>query len=306
MEAKMELRTHLLSPLAFLLAMGFLMGSFPTRASGSTFSFADSCEVTGASENFQASSDGSVWSLTLTNNSGCGFQTKQRYIFGWFTMKIKLVGGDSAGVVTAYYMCSDLGAGPTRDELDFEFLGNSTGEPYLVQTNVFKNGTGNREMRHSLWFDPTEDYHSYSILWNTEQIVFFVDEVAIRVYKNLGTAANNFPNSKPMYIFSSIWDADNWATRGGLVKTNWTYAPFVSSYTEFTIDSCQWVDPYPSCVSTTSQQWWDQPDTWQLSNSQKIDYAWVGRNLVVYDYCTDTERFAATGMPLECTSSPSL
>ncbi|CAL5328025.1 unnamed protein product [Camellia sinensis] len=87
-------------------------------------------------------------------------------------MKLKLVGGDSAGVVTAYYMCSENGAGPTRDELDIEFLGNRTGQPYLIQTNVYKNGTGNREMRHQLWFDPTEDFHSYSILWNSHQILF--------------------------------------------------------------------------------------------------------------------------------------
>lgn len=28
------------------------------------------------------------------------------YRFGWFSMKLKLVGGDSAGVVTAYYVSS--------------------------------------------------------------------------------------------------------------------------------------------------------------------------------------------------------
>lgn len=49
-------------------------------------------------------------------------------------------------------MCTEDGAGPTRDELDFEFLGNRTGEAYLIQTNVYKNGTGGREMRHSLEF----------------------------------------------------------------------------------------------------------------------------------------------------------
>ncbi|KAG4980834.1 hypothetical protein JHK82_034084 [Glycine max] len=60
-------------------------------------------------------------------------------------------------------MCLENGARPERDELDFEFLGNKTGEPYLIQTNVYKNGTGGRKMRHMLWFDPTEDYHTYSI-----------------------------------------------------------------------------------------------------------------------------------------------
>ncbi|KAG5059887.1 hypothetical protein JHK87_000916 [Glycine soja] len=47
-------------------------------------------------------------------------------------------------------LCSENGAGPERDELDFEFLGNKTGEPYLIQTNVYKNGTGGRKMRHML------------------------------------------------------------------------------------------------------------------------------------------------------------
>ena len=60
-------------------------------------------------------------------------------------------------------MCLENGARPERDELDFEFLGNKTGEPYLIQTNVYKNETRGCKMRHMLWFDPTEDYHTYSI-----------------------------------------------------------------------------------------------------------------------------------------------
>ncbi|CAI8617206.1 unnamed protein product [Vicia faba] len=232
----------------------------------------------------------------------CGFQTKQRYRFGWFSMKLKLVGGDSAGVVTAYYMCSENGAGPTRDEIDFEFLGNRTGQPYLVQTNVYKNGTGNREMRHMLWFDPTEDYHTYSILWNNHQLVFFVDRVPIRVFKNNEKPNDFFPNEKPMYLFSSVWNADEWATRGGLEKTNWKLAPFVSSYKDFSVDACQWEDPYPKCVSTTTKNWWDQYGSWHLSGDQKMDYAWVQRNLVIYDYCNDSERFPT--LPEECSLSP--
>lgn len=62
--------------------------------------------------------------------------------------------------------------GPNHNEFDFEFLGNTTGEPYLVQTNVYVNGVGNREQRLGLWFDPTKDFHSYSVLWNQRQVLY--------------------------------------------------------------------------------------------------------------------------------------
>ena len=68
-------------------------------------------------------------------------------------------------------MCPEDDAGPTRDDLDFEFLGNQTGVPHLIRTNIYKNETGNWEMRHKLWFDPTLNYHAYSILWNSQQIM---------------------------------------------------------------------------------------------------------------------------------------
>jgi xyloglucan:xyloglucosyl transferase len=129
-----------------------------------------------------------------------------------------------------------------------------------------------------------------------------VDKVPIRVYPNdAGRPVNGFfPTAKPMYVFSSIWNADDWATRGGLEKTDWNKAPFVSSYRDFGADSCAFPaadsGAPPECA--TADRWWDQPPAWALDDAQRKDVAWVGRNLVIYDYCDDRKR--SPQPPEEC------
>lgn len=41
-------------------------------------------------------------------SSGAGFQSKSKYMFGKVTVQIKLVEGDSAGTVTAFYVSVNL------------------------------------------------------------------------------------------------------------------------------------------------------------------------------------------------------
>ncbi|MFS7935857.1 putative xyloglucan:xyloglucosyl transferase [Helianthus anomalus] len=236
--------------------------------------------------------------LSLDKSSGSGFESRNEYLFGKIDMQLKLVPGNSAGTVTAYYLSSK---GSNWDEIDFEFLGNLSGDPYILHTNVFSQGKGNREQQFYLWFDPTADFHTYSILWNPKHIIFSVDGTPIREFKNAESTGVPFPKDQPMRIHSSLWNADDWATRGGLVKTDWSQAPFTASYRNFKADACVVASGKSSCGGSAAssgginQAWLSE----ELDNTKQERLRWVQKNYMIYNYCSDSKRFPQ-GFPPEC------
>ncbi|XP_074280144.1 xyloglucan endotransglucosylase/hydrolase protein 22-like [Silene latifolia] len=236
--------------------------------------------------------NGQLLTLSLDKTSGSGLQSKSQYLFGKIDMQLKLVPGNSAGTVTTYYLSSQ---GPTHDEIDMEFLGNVTGQPYTLHTNVFSQGKGGREQQFRLWFDPTADFHTYSILWNPQSIIFSVDRTPIREFKNRESIGVAFPNKQPMRVYSSLWDAEDWATQGGRVKTDWSKAPFTAAYRNYNADACVWARGKSSCRGAT---WMNQ----QLDATSYKRMQWVQKNYMIYNYCTDFQRFPQ-GLPKECTAS---
>ncbi|XP_024959519.1 xyloglucan endotransglucosylase/hydrolase 2-like [Cynara cardunculus var. scolymus] len=234
--------------------------------------------------------NGRLVKLQLDKASGSGFKSKNQYLFGKIDMQIKVVPGNSAGTVTSFYISS---LGPAHDEVDFEFLGNLSGDPYILHTNVFVQGQGNREQQFYLWFDPARNFHTYSILWNPKTIILYVDGTPIRQYKNMPSYNIPFPNGQPMWILSSIWDAE-WATRGGLVKTDWRLAPFTSLYRNFKMQVCTQFSP-PSC----HQEPW-MTDLLDKFSARKLKR--VQKKYMIYNYCSDVRRFPL-GLPAECKHS---
>ncbi|XP_030467388.2 xyloglucan endotransglucosylase/hydrolase 2-like [Syzygium oleosum] len=243
---------------------------------------------------------GQLLSLSLDKVSGSGFRSKKEYLFGRIDMQLKLVAGNSAGTVTAYYLSSQ---GPTHDEIDFEFLGNLSGDPYILHTNVFTQGKGNREQQFYLWFDPTRNFHTYSVIWKPQHIIFLVDNTPIRVFKNAESIGVPFPKNQPMKIYSSLWNADDWATRGGLIKTDWSKAPFTAYYRNFQATACTWSSASSSCEIRRPSS--SSGTTWQaneLDANSRRRLRWVHKYFMIYDYCADTSRFPQ-GIPVECKRS---
>ncbi|XP_038702963.1 xyloglucan endotransglucosylase/hydrolase protein 3-like [Tripterygium wilfordii] len=226
--------------------------------------------------------------------TGSGFASKQSFGSGFFHLRIKLPNKNSAGVVTAFYLSSQ---GNNHDELDFEFLGNGEGKPITLQTNVFANGEGNREQRLTLWFDPTSDFHTYKILWNQHQIVFYVDNIPIRVYKNNRNIGVSYP-SQPMQIQASLWDGDSWATDGGQTKIDWSNAPFKAHFEGFDIGGCSSSNGNIDQDCYDSKYWWNAKKFWKLDSAQQRAYENVRRQYMNYDYCADRPRYPTP--PPEC------
>lgn len=107
-----------------------------------------------------------------------------------------------------------------------------------------------------------------------------MDGTPIREFKNLETKGVPFPKNQPMRIYSSLWNAEDWATRGGLVKTDWSKAPFTASYRNFNSQTS----------SSTGQS---------LDATGLAKIHWVQKNYMIYNYCTDIRRFPQ-GLPPEC------
>jgi hypothetical protein len=107
-----------------------------------------------------------------------------------------------------------------------------------------------------------------------------------------------YPKRQSMRIYASIWNADDWATRGGLVKTDWTQAPFTVSYRNFNAEACIGSNGVSSCNNSTNDRWYSQ----ELDSTSQKQLKWVRENYMVYNYCADTKRFPQ-GLPLECNAT---
>ncbi|KAL8064631.1 hypothetical protein ABFX02_01G103400 [Erythranthe guttata] len=212
--------------------------------------------------------------LKFDNSSGAGFRSKSNYGSGLFHVKMKLPSNKSGGIVPNFYLTAvpdGESASKPHFEVDFEFLG-STGK---VQTNVYDSDAGHREQTFDLWFDPSADFHSYEILWNIYQIVFYIDNIPVRVFKN-NIPGVAYPN-KPMHIEASIWNAE-WA---GAV--DWSKAPFFMHYSDFGFYACPGNN---MAVCSYDHLFWNRYK--ELTSVEKQKMANYRKKYMTYNYCVQS------------------
>jgi beta-glucanase (GH16 family) len=273
-------------------------------AGGVQAGFWDVFDVTYGVQNVQPFDSNGTVAMSLTADGvGPTFATWNTYLFGQFKCEIKLVPGNSAGTVAAIFLSSGAASvtDGTHDEIDFEFLGNVSGQPYKMQTNIFANGTGGREEQMFLWFDPTEDFHTYEVIWNHQLVMWKIDSIPVRVYKNIENQVPlSFPNFRPMTVTTCIFDASQWATQGGAVKIDYSAAPFTVTYQnwDFSNACVAQGDNVGTCADNYSNNWWESAAMTDFNSDWQNQMDWVRQNFLQYEYCKDPVRY--TPPPPEC------
>jgi hypothetical protein len=115
---------------------------------------------------------------------------------------------------------------------------------------------------------------------------FYVDGTPIREYRNRQADTGvPFLTQQPMRVYASLWNGEAWATGGGRIKTNWTWAPFVASYKGYTATGCVSSQDPAACASSTGA-WMHQ----QLDTAEQARLWQVQKNYMIANYCTDPWR----------------
>lgn len=84
-----------------VMLLGVVVSSFVASCAAN---FNQDFDLTWGDHRAKIFNGGQLLSLSLDKVSGSGFQSKKEYLFGRIDMQLKLVAGNSAGTVTAYYV----------------------------------------------------------------------------------------------------------------------------------------------------------------------------------------------------------
>ncbi|KAK1993419.1 family 16 glycosyl hydrolase [Colletotrichum falcatum] len=161
--------------------------------------------------------------MTIFEESNAPTLTSKDYLF-FGKVEVELQAAPGRGIVTSIVLQSDA-----LDEIDWEFVG---ADQTHVQTNFYALGINDytRARYYEVPFNPMTSFHTYTIEWTKESIVFSIDG---DVYRTATPAEGNYPQT-PMQLKLGTWVGGkgtaqgtiDWA--GGLAE--WEKGPFAGYY----------------------------------------------------------------------------
>ncbi|KAJ7569310.1 hypothetical protein O6H91_01G071900 [Diphasiastrum complanatum] len=125
-----------------------------------------------------------------------------------------------------YYLILQISSNDqTSDSISFDFAGNY---PNRISTNYAVNGnSGGHQEIYVVSFDTSVKFHTYTIKWDSDSIMWLVDNVLLRtVVRSNGEA---YP-VKPGSVYGFVWDASYVANGGYAGIINWSFGPFFVYY----------------------------------------------------------------------------
>ncbi|KIW41269.1 uncharacterized protein PV06_06842 [Exophiala oligosperma] len=184
--------------------------------------------TSGASSEFTESgaptydSNGAAFTIAKSGDSP-SISSKWYIMFGHVDYVVKAAPG--TGIVSAAILQSDC-----LDEIDWEWLG---GDDTQAQSNYFGKGqttTGyNRGAFHSAP-NNHDEFHTYSIDWTADQIVWSIDGTTVRVMTQAQAEAGQYPQT-PMYVKVGAWAGGDPSNPQGTIEwaggpTDYSAGPF--------------------------------------------------------------------------------
>ncbi|KXL44917.1 glycoside hydrolase family 16 protein [Acidomyces richmondensis BFW] len=182
--------------------------------------------TSGASSQFTSSGDPTYGSngveFTIAQSGDAPMLVSNWYImFGTYTIRMKAAPGQ--GIVSSAVLQSD-----DLDEIDWEWVGNQDNQ---AQTNYFGKGQTTTYDRGAAYAvtNPTGDWHTYSVIWTDEQIVWQIDGSTVRVL-SINDANGQYPQT-PMRLKIGIWSGGDPSNAAGTIAwaggvTNYADGPY--------------------------------------------------------------------------------
>jgi beta-glucanase (GH16 family) len=131
-----------------------------------------------------------------TPYSGAEISTHAQYEYGYFEARMRTPRG--GGLVSGVFTFARPGGSESWHEIDIEILGRN---PRQMEVARWFKGHSNGGARKPLWFDSSEDFHTYGFEWTPGAVRWYVDN---HLVEETGTDQQPIPHG-PQNLVINLW-----------------------------------------------------------------------------------------------------